>query len=120
MIALNINFSNNLRPGQYSAQYSACVQFTEYSASVSVLQAEPTVKEEKLSWSILREDFMLGAEMKDWDKAGEGGDESGDEDGDWEDSDGDTQHCVINITCTVLTWPVLSLSCMYFVNYQAP
>ncbi len=48
------------------------------------------MKEEKLSWSILREDFMLGAEMKDWDKAGEGGDESGDEDGDWEDSDGDT------------------------------
>ncbi|KAK2163513.1 hypothetical protein NP493_1458g00062 [Ridgeia piscesae] len=34
-----------------------------------------TEKEEDPKWSILREDFMMGANMKDWDKEGSEGEE---------------------------------------------
>lgn len=42
---------------------------------------------EKPSWSILRDDFMMGAKMKDWDKEDEEADSGDDED--MEDSDED-------------------------------
>lgn len=36
-------------------------------ARVFSLQAPPA-EEEKPAWSVLRDDFMMGATMKDWDK----------------------------------------------------
>lgn len=42
------------------------------------------MKEEHPSWSVLRDDFMMGASMKDWDKEsddeGEGGEQEPAED----------------------------------------
>ncbi len=46
----------------------------------------------KPSWNILREDFMMGATMKDWDKASNSGSDHENEDPDADnfDSDDDT------------------------------
>ncbi|XP_071401737.1 RRP15-like protein [Centroberyx affinis] len=48
--------------------------------------------EEKPAWSVLRDDYMMGASMKDWDKesdGGEGEEEEGEAAGGVEDSDSD-------------------------------
>lgn len=40
------------------------------------------MKEENPSWSVLRDDFMMGTSMKDWDKESDeerGGEEKGDD-----------------------------------------
>lgn len=65
-------------------------------------------EEEKPAWSVLRDDFMMGASMKDWDKESDG------EDGDEpetrqaaEDSDSDWDRPPVDDKL---------MACMWFVN----
>ena len=44
---------------------------------------------EKPSWSVLRDDFMMGAKMKDWDKQSDGEEEQPKSEEGAEDSDSD-------------------------------
>ncbi|XP_067305435.1 RRP15-like protein [Pseudorasbora parva] len=53
------------------------------AAHTSTIKKEKVVKVENPSWSVLKDDFMMGASMKDWDK--ESDEEDGGEDGE-EDS----------------------------------
>ena len=36
------------------------------------VRAQAAAAEEKPAWSVLRDDFMMGATMKDWDKDSDG------------------------------------------------
>jgi len=49
---------------------------------------EEEEEEEGKKWSVLREDFMMGSSMKDWDKIESGNDDNDDDDDD-DDDDGD-------------------------------
>ncbi|TRY65968.1 hypothetical protein DNTS_021016 [Danionella cerebrum] len=58
---------------------------TDVSHNITIKKEKECVevKEENPSWSVLRDDFMIGTSMKDWDKEsdedGDGGDEEGKE-----------------------------------------
>ncbi|XP_034029834.1 RRP15-like protein isoform X2 [Thalassophryne amazonica] len=45
---------------------------TEGGSGVTI-KTEKSTAHEEASWSVLREDFMMGAAMKDWDKVSDGG-----------------------------------------------
>ncbi|XP_034554486.1 RRP15-like protein [Notolabrus celidotus] len=51
-------------------------------------EAPPPAEDEKPSWSVLRDDFMMGASMKDWDKHSD--EEEKEEEGGAGESDSDT------------------------------
>ncbi|CAL8338124.1 unnamed protein product [Gadus morhua 'NCC'] len=58
--------------------------------TVKVVKAEKeTAAAEKPSWSVLRDDFMMGAKMKDWDKQSDGEEEQPKSEEGAEDSDSD-------------------------------
>ncbi|KAM7382322.1 hypothetical protein PAMP_002060 [Pampus punctatissimus] len=62
---------------------------TEGSSGVAVKTEKDTgaAADEKPAWSVLRDDFMMGATMKDWDKNSDGEEAEAHTGGDAEDSD---------------------------------
>ncbi|KAM6907901.1 RRP15-like protein [Xenentodon cancila] len=46
-------------------------------AAVKTEEDEAPAAEDKPAWSVLREDYMMEASMKDWDKDSDGGDDAG-------------------------------------------
>ncbi|XP_029929361.1 RRP15-like protein [Myripristis murdjan] len=64
---------------------------TEGGSTVAIKSEKETAAaaEEKPAWSVLRDDFMMGASMKDWDKESDGEDGEPETQGGVEDSDSD-------------------------------